>query len=146
MLYNKACYKRWTLIFESRQQFAKIKDTNTKLAKDISTELKTLQQLLSPGDNDQKKRLDAVQNDYTKLLKDFNSILCETSNKESLKIKKLSTRKRKESTAEKKRKLSDAQIQLQEEEEKMLQERQNNLKQLEADILDLSEIFKVFLN
>ena len=108
--------------------------------------MKTLQELLSPGDNDQKKRLDTVQNDYTKLLKDFNSILCETSNKESLKIKKLSTRKRKESTVEKKRKLSDAQIQLQEEEEKMLQERQNNLKQLETDILDLSEIFKVFLN
>ena len=104
--------------------------------------MKHIQELKRPGDAKEQKRIDNIQDEFKKILNNYNDVLSEASRKESLKIKRLSSRKRPKSE-EKKRKQSAVEIRQQEEEEKMLQFRQNNLKQLEADIEDLSEIFKV---
>ena len=130
--------------FNSRQQFARLKDANSKLAKDISSELKHIQELKKPGDSKEQKRIDNIQDEFKNIMKDYNDLLAEACRKENVKIKRLSSRKKnKSSTKDNKRKLSVTEIRQQEEEERMLQIRQNNLKQLEADIEDLSDIFKV---
>jgi len=124
-----------------RQQWSKLKETTSKIARNISVNLKSLQQLQPSNDSEANKRREYLQDEFKTLLDEYEKMLGEAESKEKLNIKST-----KESIYQSKtgrsRKFSKQEKKEQEMELQILKQRQENLENLATDIKDLDIIFK----
>jgi len=119
-----------------RQQWSKLKETTSRIARDISTKLKSLQQVQPSKDVEANKRRENLQDEFKTLLDEYEKMLEEAKSKEKLNIEKASVYQSKN------RKLSRQEKKEQEMELQVLKSRQQNLDNLATDIQDLDSIFR----
>jgi len=126
-----------------RQQLQQLQHYTGQLARDTATQLKTLSETQPPGDTGAKIQRERLQDDFSKVLNNFQELQREAAEKERQMIE--AARQDQEVTLPGPNEgFGQSQTQMIEEEDRLraLEERERAMRQLESDITDVNTIFK----
>jgi len=127
-----------------RQQLQQLQHYTGQLARDTATQLKTLSETQPPGDTGAKIQRERLQEDFSKVLNNFQELQREAAEKERQMIE--AARQDQEVTIPgPKEGFGQSQTQMMIEEEdrlRALEDRERAMRQLESDITDVNTIFK----
>jgi len=127
-----------------RQQLQQLQHYTGQLARDTATQLKTLSETQPPGDTGAKIQRERLQDDFSKVLNNFQELQREAAEKERQMIE--AARQDQEVTLPGPNEgfgQSQTQMMIEEEDRlRALEERERAMRQLESDITDVNTIFK----